>query len=399
MSPATPTMTLQLDSSLQALVDQKPYARFSDEEMARRRRALIGAMQKMQVDQLLVCGEQRVGSGVGWLTGWPATTEALVIVSPHEKNVMFMEFYNHFPLASRIAHDTDVRWGEHAAIDKVIVELQRRGAKRIGFIGPLAYRKCRKIEGAFEALVEMNREYVALRLVKSQEELDWLRVGAAFSDAAVEALRRELAPGLNERDLGDIVERAYVRSGGVTHIHYIGVTSMANPDCCVPRQFPENRVVEVGDVVFCELSAAFWDYPGQVLRTFTVGADATPLYRDLYTTAEAAFDAIAAVLRAGVSTQQIIDASGVIEQAGFTTCDDLVHGYGGGYFPPVLGSRSRPVPFTPDMALEAGMTVVVQPNVITQDGRAGVQVGELVCITDDGYEPLHKAPRALFRAG
>jgi Xaa-Pro dipeptidase len=89
----------------------------------------------------------------------------------------------------------------------------------------------------------------------------------------------------------------------------------------------------------------------------------------------------------------------VIEQAGFTTCDDLVHGYGGGYFPPVLGSRSRPAPLTPDMTLETGMTVVVQPNVITQDQRAGVQVGELVHITEQGCECLHKAPRELFRVG
>ncbi len=390
-------MTMQLEPRLQALVEQKPYARFSGDEMARRRQALLGAMQKMQVDHLLVCGEQRVGSGVAWLTGWPATTEALVIVSPREKNLMFMEFYNHFPLARRLAHETDVRWGEHAGIDKVIVELQRRGAKRIGFIGPLAYRKCRKLEGAFEALVEMNRDYVELRLVKSQEELDWLRVGAAFSDAAIDALRREVKPGLTERDLCDITERAYVAAGGFTHIHYFGVTSMANPDCCVPRQFPENRTIQAGDVMFCELSAAFWDYPGQVLRTFSVGADATPLYRDLYATAEAAFDAIAAVLRAGVTTHQIIEASGVIEKAGFTTCDDLVHGYGGGYFPPVLGSRSRPTPTTPDMTLEAGMTVVVQPNVITKDERAGVQVGELVHITEHGFERLHKAPRGLFR--
>jgi Xaa-Pro aminopeptidase len=390
-------MTVQIDTRLQALLDRKPYPRFSDGEMSRRRRALIGAMQKMQVDHLLVCGEQRVGSGVAWLTGWPATTEALVIVSPHEKNLMFAEFYNHLPLAQRIARDTDVRWGEHAAIDKVIVELERRGAKRVGFMGPLAYRKCRKLDGAFEALVEMNREYVELRLVKSDEELDWLRVGAAFSDAAIEALRREMRAGLTERDLCDITERAYVPAGGFTHIHYFGVTSMSKPDCCVPRQFPENRTIASGDVVFCELSAAFWDYPGQVLRTFTVGADATPLYRDLYATAEAAFDAIAAVLRAGVSTQQIIDVSGVIEKAGFTTCDDLLHGYGGGYFPPVLGSQSRPVPVAPDMTLEAGMTVVVQPNVITKDERAGVQVGELVHITDHGFERLHKAPRALFR--
>ena len=392
-------MGLQVDAELAAIIEQKPFPRFSDDELARRRNALIGAMQKMQVDHLLVCGEQRVGSGVAWLTGWPATVEALVIVSPHEKNLMFMEWYNHSPLAERMAHNTDVKWGQHAGIDKVIVELQRRGANRVGFMGPLAYRKCRKLEGSFQSLVEMNQEYVGLRLVESPEEIEWLRIGAALSDAAIEALRRELKPGLTERDLWDITERAYVRLGGTTAIHYFGATSMQAPDCCVPRQFPENRTIAAGDVVFCEISASFWDYPGQVLRTFTVNAEATPLYRDLYATAEAAFDAIAAVLRPGTTMEKIIEVSGVIEKAGYTTCDDLMHGYGGGYFPPVLGSQSRPAASVPEMTLQAGMTVVVQPNVITKDQRAGVQVGELVHITEHGFERLHKAPRALFRAG
>jgi Xaa-Pro aminopeptidase len=390
---------MQLDSRLAAIAGEQPFPRFTPEEMERRRRALIGAMQKMQVDHLLVCGEQRSGSGVQWITGWPTTTEALVIVSPHEKSLMFMEWYNHWPLAQRIAQATDVKWGEHAGVDKVIAELQRRGARRVGFMGPLAYRKCKKLEGAFEDLVEMNSEYVALRLVKSAEELDWLRIGAAFSDAAIDALRRELKPRLTERDLWDITEHAYVPHGGVTQIHYFGVTSMQNPDCCVPRQFPENRMIQAGDVVFCEISGGFWDYPGQVLRTFTVAADPTPLYKDLYATAEAAYDAIASVLRAGTTPQQIIDVSGVIEKAGYTTCDDIMHGYGGGYFPPVIGSRSRPAGRVPDLTLQAGMTVVIQPNVITKDQRAGVQVGELVHVTDHGFERLHKAPRALYRVG
>jgi len=31
----------------------------------------------------------------------------------------------------------------------------------------------------------------------------------------------------------------------------------------------------------------------------------------------------------------------------------------------------------------------VQPNVVTRDERAGVQVGELLLVTDDGFERLH----------
>jgi Xaa-Pro aminopeptidase len=51
------------------------------------------------------------------------------------------------------------------------------------------------------------------------------------------------------------------------------------------------------------------------------------------------------------------------------------------------------------MTLEENMTVVVQPNVVTPDHRAGVQVGELVRVTRTGFERLHAAPRGLFRAG
>jgi Xaa-Pro aminopeptidase len=174
---------------------------------------------------------------------------------------------------------------------------------------------------------------------------------------------------------------------------------MAKPHIYVPPQHHSPRKVKKGDVVFCELSAYWWDYPGQVLRTFTVDAEPTPLYRELYYTAEAAFDAVTRVIRHGATMQEILDATGVIEQNGFTVCDDLMHGFGGGYFQPIIGTKSRMAGPLPDMKLEENMTVVVQPNVITRDHKAGVQVGELVRVTRTGFERLHKAKRGLFRVG
>jgi hypothetical protein len=41
----------------------------------------------------------------------------------------------------------------------------------------------------------------------------------------------------------------------------------------------------------------------------------------------------------------------------------------------------------------------VQPNVITLDQKAGVQLGELVLVTEHGFERLHGAERGLFRLG
>src|SRR5258708_5556333 len=74
-----------------------------------------------------------------------------------------------------------------------------------------------------------------------------------------------------------------------------GLHSMHDPQLGVPAQFPSTRRVANGDIVFAEISAAFWDHSGQVLRSFAVGEEPPPLYRALHAAADAAFDAVAAV--------------------------------------------------------------------------------------------------------
>src|SRR5665647_1302884 len=96
-----------------------------------------------------------------------------------------------------------------------------------------------------------------------------------------------------------------------------------------------------------------------------------------------------------ITPAQVIEASGVIEEAGVTIIDDLLHGYGGGYLPPILGCKSRPAGPVPHEPFRAGQTVVIQPNVVTRDGTAGVQTGDLVLITEAGIERLHAMPRGF----
>ncbi len=397
-SPFTP---LRLEPRLKAIMAQE-YPRFSNAEYSRRHNKLAALMEKNSLDHLLVITDHRTGNAPQWVTGWPGTVEAYVVFKPGEKMWMSVEWVNHFPLAKKIGAHMDVVWGEHRGLQKMIDELKRRGAKRVGIIGPLVVAKYRRLEEHF-TMVGLDAEYIRLRMIKSEEELDWLRIGAALSDAGLAALLAGTRPGLTERELGAIVESAYIKHGGTTMIHYIGVTAMAKPHIYVPPQHHSPRKVKKGDMAFCELSAFWWDYAGQVLRTFTVDAEATPLYRDLYDTAEATFDAVTKVARHGATMQELVDATGVIEKNGFTICDDLMHGFGGGYFQPILGCKSRPAGPLPDLTLEENMTVVVQPNVTTREAdlskRAGVQVGELIRITRTGFERLHQAKRGLFRVG
>jgi Xaa-Pro dipeptidase len=393
-----PNHELSLPRRLRAILDAE-YPRFSDAEMARRRAAIEALLKEADLDHLVFCGANRFGSAVQWLTGWPVTAEAVGVFTPGKPDAMFVQHVNHVPLARRLAAPAQVDWGGGSSIGAAIAALERRRAQsgRVGIIGPMTSEQHAMLCEKFGAVKNLNRAYVRLRQVKSAEEIDWLRIGAALTDRGIAGLRDGLKPGLSERELGDLVERSYVALGGTNVIHFFGVTSMADPRLGVPTQFAANREVERGDIVVTEISAAFWEHPGQVLRSFAVDADPPKLFRDLHAVADAAFDAVAAVLKAGALPQQVVDAASVIEDAGFTIIDDLLHGYGGGYLPPILGSHSRPSAHVPDQPFRAGMVVVIQPNVVTTDGKAGVQTGEMVLITATGIERFHAIPRGFVR--
>jgi Xaa-Pro dipeptidase len=388
------------DAAIADLLEHRPG--FSDGEFARRRGVLRDAAAAADCDLLLLYGADRAGTVVPWITGWSVTREAAVVWDlVTDEATLYVQFHNHVPLAGELARGCEVRWGGPSTEDTVVADVAARGGatRRVGVVGPVRVPLHVRLSDAVAEVVSLGAAYTRARLVKSQEELIHLRVGAHLSDLAVLALRDGLRPGLVDHELADLVERAYVPLGGTTHIHYFGVTSMDDPGRGAPAQVTTGVRVRPGDVVVTEISAAYAGYAGQVLRTITVEADPTPRYAELHEVADAAFDAVCGVIRPGATPAEVIDAAGVIEDAGFTIVDDLVHGFGGGYLPPVLGSASRPAGPLPELTFEEGMTVVVQPNVTTLDHRAGVQTGELVEVTADGVRSLHDVPRGVWRAG
>jgi Xaa-Pro aminopeptidase len=176
------------DPKIQSILAQ-PFRRFSAAEFARRRQGLTAAAAKHECDAILVCGVDRVGTGVCWLTGWPTSAAAIVLFMPGRQDVLFVEHYNHVPNARQIALDAEVRWAERGGMRAPAAELKRRGARRVGIMGLLTWSHSRQLSD-FQ-LLDLNEDYGWLRMRKSDEEIDWMRIGAAFSDLGVEALLRD----------------------------------------------------------------------------------------------------------------------------------------------------------------------------------------------------------------
>jgi Xaa-Pro dipeptidase len=399
MLPTLASLTAEVEAEFSDLIDAE-YPRFSAAEMARRRQRFDDLCAAEGLAAIIVAQSQRAGTTTYWLTGWPTTADAVTLLVPGRPMKLWVQHVNHQPLAAKLADTCEVEWGGKSGLGQALAALaaDKPGAKRIGLVGFLTASQHASLAAA-GTVVDLNPAYARMRTVKSAEEMPWFRFAAAMSDLGVASLAERAKPGMTEKQLGAIVEEPYVKLGGTNALHYIGTTPMADPSVGVPRQFPSSRRLAVGDALVCEISAQFWEHSGQVLRSFAVGTEPNALYRELHACADAVFDAVTAKVRAGATPAELVAASHGIEDAGFTIIDDLVHGYGGGYFPPVLGCASRPSATVPDMKLEAGMMIVVQPNIVTRDRRAGVQTGHLMLVTETGFEPLQRFPRGFHVIG
>ena len=171
---------------------------------------------------------------------------------------------------------------------------------------------------------------------------------------------------------------------------------MNSPNNCVPYQYTSNKKITKDDVITTEISSHFWNYPGQVLRSIGF-KKLDPLYSELHTVGDEVFQKIFSILKDGTTIDEINDISSKIEDGNFSIWDDLIHGYGGGYLDPVIGTKSRPASHYPGFKFKENMTVVIQPNVITRDHRAGIQTGELIHIQKNKAVRLHSFTKGYIQ--
>lgn len=382
------------------------FPRYSDAEMARRHAALGEWIEEHDLAAIVVGGATAsLETSVQFFTNWPPQVESYAVFPAGGDPVLFVRLWNHMPDAERISVVEDVRYGGDTPAEQghtVAHALERHGCagRRVGLIGPIRHADVLAFAETLPGttFVDLNADYRAFRLVKSEEELHWTRVASAFNDRAVEEMERNIVPGINEREIARMVEDVYLAEGAVNLIHFTLTTPMDDPQVCVPHQYHPSRTVQSGDVVVTEISTTFWGYSGQILRSFTVDAEPTPLYRELHDVAQSVYESILGVLRPGVTVGEILDRADAVEEAGFSIWDDLVHGFGGAYLPPILRTRkTRGATHPDDFAYEAGTVLVVQPNITTPDYKAGVQLGNCIHIGENGNEVLQKYPVEFIR--
>lgn len=358
-------------------------------------------MEQQGLDAVVVGGATApLETSVQFFTNWPPQVNSYVVFRRRAEPTLFVRLWNHLPDAQRIAVIERVVYGGDTPLAQAEgVAASLVGCRTVGLIGSIPFEEAEVLRRQVgEGLRSINVDYQQFRLVKSSEEMIFTRIASRMNDAAVAALAEELRPGMSELEVGRIVQSAYLTEGGIDLIHFSLTTPMDEPCFQVPHQHQPDRKIQAGDVFVTEISTTFWGYAGQILRTFTIAADLTPRYARLYEVARSVYDGIVSRLRRDVSVGEILDVADAIADEGFDIWDDLVHGFGGTYLPPIVRTRaSRGATHSDDWVYPQGALLVVQPNVI--DGAAGVQVGNSIWLTADGAEVTQSYPMEAVRCG
>lgn len=201
-----------------------------------------------------------------------------------------------------------------------------------------------------------------------------------------------------EHQLMAIAHEAVLADGGWMRVEFFGATPMDAPEIVFPWQYPSIRRLQRGDILMTELSVAYGLCSGQIQRPFALGCAPTPEYQRLFDAATECYHRVFEVLKPGATDQDVRAAAAFLQRDGYLTHDVLLHGWGLQIEDPRLdlpcATIKRPqMKFT----FQPGMLMVIQPHVLSPDGKRGVQAGNLVVIEKDGVRSLQHYPMEFIR--
>jgi Xaa-Pro aminopeptidase len=371
------------------------YPTFSDAEIDRRHNAFHALMAQEGVDAALIFGSGRYASDIYWLSDWPSSREAYLLMQAGRDPVILMQLFNHFPMARVMSWIKDVRWAGANTTDSVVELFAERSlqAKKIGLVGSISYQVYNRLREKYPAasFVDLGGKLRMLRTVRGAEEIERIRLASKLTDQSIEALAENLHAGLREDELPAIIEPVYLKAGGYAGIHFMSSMPMRAPDFPVPSQFHSNRKLQKGDALITEISGAHSGYSGQIHRTFSIGEGPTADWQKMHDAALEAFEVLSKVIKDGATTSEAEEAAEVIHRRGYSTYDDLVHGVN--QYPPIFQTKTRKRHDSREFTFRENMVIVIQPNLITYDERMGLQFGETLVVKKNGCESLNAYPR------
>ncbi len=232
------------------------------------------------------------------------------------------------------------------------------------------------------------------RLVKSVQEIDYIRQAANAATRGMETGLNAVKPGITENELAALVYRELLPAGS----EYPGDQPYvaAGPRSGLAHATWSGRPVEHGDIVFFEVGGCVKRYSAAHMRVVSAGKPDRETNRRADVVSEALSAAIDTI-RPGATSGEVDRACrGTIERAGYGHLFRHRTGYSLGIaFPPGWGEGHIMDLKPDDPAILQADTVFHLVPILHEPGVHGIGMSETVLVTDTGCEVLTDYPREL----
>jgi len=409
------------EEELEGMQKRFPYPRFSRTEYERRYQNIRRMMSERNLDCLLIIGGSaaygRLWFNFRYVTNMMGKAEmANYCFFPKEGDPAVVTRPGH-SLAGAMLARTAVRnviVGKPSVLAAIVNEIKERGYERgrVGIVEYDPYTSIPKNHWDFftanlpEAeFVFVTREFIAMRLLKSAEEIDALEKSAELGDVGIRAMRDRVRPGMTEGEVFGIVHEAVLKAGGEMGMIQLASCSMLDPDINDQRPRPVQRVIGERDIINNELGIFYNGYEAQTGKPVVTG-EPTAEYQEMFAVAMEGYKRLVPTLYAGKSSADSMAAMKFIL--------DTDYEFYGGFLQGMLGANPRHEPqigfdrvqsaedrylFGPDgkLVYQVGHVFTLQMHIVDKQHTRGLFLGDFFAIEEKGPRCLNKFPPELVR--
>lgn len=275
--------------------------------------------------------------------------------------------------------------------EEIAEQLSKLHIKTLGFEEEhITYAQYKVYEKTFSpTLVAVKGIIEALRMIKTEEELQVMKQAAHIVDAAFEHILSFIKPGVKEIEVANELE-FFMRKQGATSSSFDTIVA-SGLRSALPHGTASTKEIVEGELVTMDFGALFQGYCSDITRTVAVGEISEELSKIYYTVLEAQERGIREIKpnmtgkEADKITRDYIESKGYGKYFGHST------GHGLGlevHEGPSLSPRSSTI-------LEKNMVVTVEPGIYVP-GVGGCRIEDDIVITSTGNERLTTSSKELI---
>jgi Xaa-Pro aminopeptidase len=391
--------------------EQRVVNAVSSQELQRRWQAVRARMREQNIDALVLQNSSDwVGGYIRWFSNQPATNGyPSGLVFPLEGGMSFIEqgpFDGERISSAAEAHVTgiarrlttpsypSVGYTGHYDADLVANELQRLGARSVGFVAPAAMYHSFGLR-LRERLAQLRTVDATdlvdrIKAVKSAEERALIRQVAAMQDEVMKRVQSFIRPGLRDFEIAAYAQYVGQQLGSEQGIFLCSSAAAGTAASFRPRSM-QGRTLERGDVysLLVENNGPGGFYT-ELSRIFVLGKASGEL-RDAHAAVIDAQTYALSLLKPGVSCRDVYAQHNAYLRRQNLSEERRLSIHGMGY-----DMVERPlIRSDEDMSLEEHMAIVCHPGIYNE--RMFVHNTDIYLIEAQGVsECLHRTPKQIF---